>query len=233
MPAQSGQPAPSPQPAQPPGHAGTGSAEPPALEPLSIEGTWLFTPKVFGDSRGAFFEWVRGAQFEQTVGHRLRVAQANCSISRAGAVRGIHLAATPPGQAKYVTCLRGRVTDVVVDLRRGSPTFGQHELVELGEDGPGAHRALYVSEGLGHGFVAHSDDTLFCYLVSEPYNPDAEFGVHPFDADLGIDWPSGLELTLSDKDAAAPSLRAVTDAGRLPDFEECRRFRAGLADRHG
>jgi len=202
------------------------SVSPPSFVPLSIEGAWLFTPQVFGDPRGAFFEWVRGAQFEQTVGHPLRVAQGNCSISAAGVVRGIHLADTPPGQAKYVTCLRGRVTDVVVDLRRGSPTFGRHECVDLGEDD---HRALYVSEGLGHGFVAHVDDSLFCYLVSEPYNPAGEFGIHPFDPELAIDWPDGLELQLSAKDAQAPSLREVADAGRLPDYEQCRRFRAGLA----
>jgi dTDP-4-dehydrorhamnose 3,5-epimerase len=198
----------------------------PSFEPLGIEGAWLFTPRVFGDARGSFAEWFRGAQFEETVGHPLRVAQSNISISAAGVVRGIHLATTPPGQAKYVTCMRGRVLDLVVDVRVGSPTYGRHEFVELTEEN---QRAVYVSEGLGHGFIALTDDSAFVYLVSEPFNPTGEFGIHPFDPELAIAWPDDIEVSLSAKDEQAPTLAEARAQGLLPDYEVCRRFRDGLA----
>jgi len=198
----------------------------PAFEPLGIEGSWVFTPRVFGDARGSFAEWFRGAQFEQTVGHPLRVAQSNISLSKTGVVRGIHLASTPPGQAKYVTCMRGRVLDVIVDVRLGSPTFGRHEFVELSEDN---QRAVYLSEGLGHGFVALTEDAGFVYLVSEPFNPTGEFGIHPLDPELAIDWPTDVALLLSAKDERAPSLAEVRDQGLLPDHQTCLDFRRGLS----
>ena len=198
----------------------------PSFEPLDIEGAWLFTPRVFGDPRGSFHEWFRGAQFAESVGHPLHVAQSNVSISSTGVVRGIHLASTPPGQAKYVTCLRGSVLDLVVDVRVGSPTFGQHQLVELSEDN---QRAVYVSEGLGHGFVALTDDTTFVYLVSEPFNPTGEFGIHPYDDELAIAWPTDVELSLSAKDEAAPTLAEVREQGLLPEYEVCREYRRHLA----
>jgi len=197
----------------------------PSFEPLGIEGAWVFTPRVFGDARGSFAEWFRGAQFEQIVGHPLRVAQSNISISATGVVRGVHLARTPPGQAKYVTCMRGRVLDVIVDVRVGSPTFGQHEFVELSQEN---QRAVYVCEGLGHGFVALTDDSAFVYLVSEPFNPTGEFGIHPLDPALAIDWPTDVELKLSAKDEQAPSLAEVREQGLLPDYLKCLDFRRSL-----
>lgn len=198
----------------------------PSFEPLGIEGSWVFTPRVFGDARGSFAEWFRSAQFEQTVGHPLRVEQSNISISKTGVVRGIHLASTPPGQAKYVTCMRGRVLDVIVDVRLGSPTFGQHQFVELSEEN---QRAVYVSEGLGHGFVSLTDDAAFVYLVSEPFNPTGEFGIHPLDPELAIGWPTEVELLLSAKDEQAPSLAEVREHGLLPDYQTCLDFRRSLA----
>ncbi len=198
----------------------------PRFEPLGIEGSWAFTPRVFGDARGSFAEWFRGVQFEQTVGHPLRVAQSNISLSKAGVVRGIHLASTPPGQAKYVTCMRGRVLDLIVDVRLGSPTFGRHEFVELSEEN---QRAVYISEGLGHGFVALSEDAAFVYLVSEPFNPTGEFGIHPLDPELSVGWPADVELLLSAKDEQAPSLAEVREQGLLPDYQTCLDFRRSLA----
>src|SRR5436190_226396 len=125
------------------------------MKPLSIAGAWLFTPAVHRDSRGAFLEWFREADFTAATGHALRLAQANESVSARGVVRGIHFADVPPGQAKYVSCIRGAVVDVVVDIRVGSPTFGECETVRL--DGEGK-QAVYVAEGLGHCFMALEDD---------------------------------------------------------------------------
>jgi len=149
----------------------------------------------------------------------------NISVSKAGTVRGVHFADVPPGQAKYVQCLAGSVLDIVVDIRVGSPTFGQWEAVELDDS---ARRALYISEGLGHAFCALSDSATVGYLCSEPYAPDREHGVHPLDPALGLPWPEPDQSLLSPKDAAAPTLSQAADQGLLPDYQACRRFIADL-----
>ncbi len=177
-----------------------------------------------GDPRGRFLEWYRFDRLAAEVGHPLRLAQANMSVSARGVVRGIHFADVPPGQAKYVTCVRGAVLDVIVDLRVGSPTFGTWEGVRLDDVD---RRAVYISEGLGHGFCALTDDATLSYLCSEPYNPTGEHSVHPLDPDLGIEWPADEPL-LSARDAAAPGLAAVRDAGGLPDHAACLAFTASL-----
>ena len=194
------------------------------FRPLSIEGAWEITPQQHGDPRGMFMEWYRFEHLTEAVGHPLRLAQANLSVSAAGVVRGIHFADVPPGQAKYVTCVRGAALDVIVDLRVGSPTFGQWEGVRLDD---ADRRAVYLSEGLGHGFCALSDDTTLSYLCSESYNPTGEHGIHPLDPELGIDWPAELPQ-LSSKDEAAPSLADALAAGLLPSYAECRAFTASL-----
>lgn len=196
------------------------------IEPLQIEGAWTVTPKLHGDDRGLFFEWFKAPTFSGSIGHGLTLAQANCSVSAAGTVRGIHFADVPPGQAKYVTCLSGRVRDVVVDVRVGSPTFGHWEAVELNTD---TRRAVYLGEGLGHGFVALEDNSTVVYLCSTTYNPTGEHEVHPFDPDLGIDWGIGAgQAALSVKDAGAPGLRQARDGGLLPVYEQCVGYSAGL-----
>jgi dTDP-4-dehydrorhamnose 3,5-epimerase len=160
----------------------------------------------------------RGQEFAEDLGYRLEVAQANCSVSRRGVIRGIHFADVPPGQAKYVYCLGGSVLDVVVDLRVGSPTFKYWEAVEMNaENGLG----LFLSEGLGHAFTALSTEAIVAYLCSTPYNPSREHTVQPLDPDVGITWPSGDDLILSDRDAAAPSLQEALDAGLLPGYDVC------------
>lgn len=195
------------------------------MQPLGIEGAWLFTPRIHGDARGSFLEWFRGAEFQSSVGHRLDVAQANCSVSRQGVIRGIHFADVPPGQAKYVTCAGGAITDVVVDLRVGSPTFGQWLAVPLTEHN---HQALYIGEGLGHAFVAVSDQATVLYLCSAAYAPAREHGVHPLDPAIGIRWPAGAETVLSDKDDSAPTLAQAQAGGLLPDYAECQAYLAEL-----
>lgn len=195
--------------------------------PLGIEGAWTFTPRQLRDDRGAFLEWYRHEGFAEHVGHPLDLRQANCSVSAAGTVRGVHFADVPPGQAKYVTCVRGAVLDVVVDVRAGSPTFGAWEAVRLDEE---SRRAVYLSEGLGHAFAALTDDATVVYLCSETYNPAAEHGVHPLDPAVGIDWAAaGVDQPLlSAKDAAAPLLAEALDAGLLPPYEACLAHRRSL-----
>lgn len=185
---------------------------------LRIEGSWLFTPKIHGDDRGAFLEWYKSDAFVEAVGQDLELRQANCSVSARGVVRGIHFADVPPSQAKYVTCVSGEILDVVVDIRVGSPTFGQWEGVRLDSR---KRQALYLSEGLGHGFASLADGTTVVYLCSQGYNPGREHGVHPLDPDLGIDWGDGIEPALSPKDAQAPSLAQAVSDGLLPTMADC------------
>ncbi|MGB7979918.1 MAG: dTDP-4-dehydrorhamnose 3,5-epimerase [Candidatus Nanopelagicales bacterium] len=193
---------------------------------LEIEGAWVATPRIHADTRGAFLEWFTERSFTDAVGHRLDLAQANVSISAAGVLRGIHYADVPPGQAKYVTCVRGAVLDVIVDLRVGSPTFGRWTSVLLDDLD---RRAVYLSEGLGHGFCALAEGSTVVYLCSQGYAPDREREVHPLDPALGIDWGlAGVPPQLSAKDAAAPSLAQARAAGLLPDHARCSAFRAGL-----
>jgi dTDP-4-dehydrorhamnose 3,5-epimerase len=198
------------------------------MESLGIDGAWVFTPRIHRDDRGSFLEWFRGTEFSAALGHRLEVAQANCSVSTRGVVRGIHFADVPPGQAKYVTCTSGAVFDVAVDLREGSPGFGRWIAVQLDDE---TRRALYLSEGLGHAFMALSDQATVLYLCSTPFTPGREHGVHPFDPAIGITWPGNIEVVLSSKDAAAPSLEVARSAGMLPDYGDCLAQAAGLRAR--
>ncbi|MBF0662208.1 MULTISPECIES: dTDP-4-dehydrorhamnose 3,5-epimerase [unclassified Rhodococcus (in: high G+C Gram-positive bacteria)] len=188
---------------------------------LKIAGAWEITPATFGDERGLFLEWFKQSTFREATGRSLELAQANCSVSAAGVLRGIHYADVPPGQAKYVTCVSGSVLDVVVDLRVGSPTFGQWDSVLLDTTD---RRAIFLSEGLGHGFLALEDNSTVVYLCSTPYTPEREHEVHPLDPEIGIDWPAvgrdgaPLEYELSAKDRAAPTLADAQSAGLLPEF---------------
>jgi len=156
---------------------------------LDILGAWEFTPVQHGDARGLFAEWYKEPVFAEAVGHPLQVAQSNVSVSSAGTLRCVHFAQLPPSQAKYVFCPKGSILDVVVDLRKGSPTYGQHELVRLDDV---YRKALYLAEGLGHAFYAEQDGSTVTYLVTAPYAPAREFGVHPLDPTLGIPWPQDV-----------------------------------------
>ena len=188
------------------------------MRQLGVPGAWVHEPKVFTDTRGGFHEWFRGDEFAAVTGRALRLAQANCSVSVRGTVRGVHFADVPPGQAKYVTCVRGAVLDVVVDVRVGSPTFGAWEGVRLDDVD---HAALFVSEGLGHAFMALTDDATVVYLCSEGYAPAREQAIDALDPELGIRWPEGSRRLLSDKDAQAPTLAQAKERGLLPSYEEC------------
>ena len=190
------------------------------IEPLSINGAYQITPIQHGDSRGSFLEWYRFDALAEAVGHPLDLAQANLSTSARDVVRGIHFADVPPGQAKYVTCVSGAVLDVVVDIRVGSPTFGRWEGVRLDDED---RRAVYLSEGLGHGFCALTEGATVAYLCSSTYRPGHEHGIHPLDPEIGIAWPVKVPL-LSKKDEAAPTLAEAQAGGLLPSFDACSSF---------
>lgn len=186
-------------------------------EELEIPGAWVFTPVQHGDDRGLFLEWFKEDVFADAVGRSFQLAQANNSVSKRGVVRGIHYADVPPGQAKYVYCPRGAIVDFVVDIRVGSPTFGEWTSVQLDDED---RRVVFVSEGLGHAFVALTDDASLTYLCSTPYNPEREHTVSPTDPDIGIDWGVDNPI-LSPRDEAAPSLSEAAEGGLLPDWSEC------------
>jgi dTDP-4-dehydrorhamnose 3,5-epimerase len=194
------------------------------IRQLGVTGAFEITPVQHGDPRGLFMEWFRVDHLAAELGHPFTLAQANMSVSARGVVRGIHFADVPPGQAKYVTCVRGAVLDVVVDIRVGSPTFGQWEGVRLDEVD---RRAVYISEGLGHGFCALTDDATLSYLCSTTYAPEREHGIHPLDPRLGIEWPTDEPL-VSAKDAAAPGLEEAAAAGLLPEYEKCLSYAESL-----
>jgi len=192
------------------------------LRELSIPDAWEITPVQRADDRGVFLEWYRFDLLAEAVGHPLDLRQANTSVSKRGVVRGIHFADVPPSQAKYVTVAHGAVLDFVVDIRVGSPTFGQWDSVLLDDV---ERRAVYLSEGLGHAFVALTDDAVVSYLVSDTYSPGREHGVSPLDPDIALRWPEEAgELLLSPKDTEAPSLADAAAAGLLPTWDACRAY---------
>src|ERR1700752_3164100 len=154
---------------------------------LAIPGAWEIGQSLHTDDRGLFFEWFTQREFADVTGHRFDLNQANCSVSAAGVLRGLHFAQLPPGQAKFVTCVRGAVFDVVVDIRVGSPTYAQWDSVRLDDRD---RRSVYVSEGVAHGFLALQDDSTVMYLCSAPYAPRREHTILATDPQLAIDWPA-------------------------------------------
>ena len=188
------------------------------IRELAVPDSYVLDLVPHGDSRGLFVEWYRADVLAEVRGAGLALAQANHSVSDRGALRGVHFALVPPGQAKYVYCPAGKVLDVTVDVRVGSPTFGAHDTVVLDSQQP---RAVYLSEGLGHAFVSLAAHSSVTYLVSTSYDARREFGVDPMDPDLALPWPPGLELQISAKDMAAPSLADAERADLLPTMAEC------------
>lgn len=168
----------------------------------NIEGVLIFEPKVFNDARGYFFESFSQREFDEKVapilGHTIRFVQDNESMSSYGVMRGLHFQRPPFTQSKLVRCVKGAVLDVAVDIRKGSPTFGQHVAVELTEDN---HRQLFISKGFAHGFAVLSETAVFQYKCDEFYHPEADGGISIMDQSLGINWkiPTDQAL-LSEKD---------------------------------
>lgn len=163
----------------------------------------VFTPTQHEDDRGIFLESYTARALHEATGFDLQVAQINISLSRKGVVRGLHACRVPPGQAKYVQCVAGEVLDVVVDIDPASSTFRQHVSVILNESN---RRAVFIAEGLAHGFSARSDSATLVYATSSPYSPQDEFTINPLDPDLGISWGIDTGPILSERDAQAPPL---------------------------
>jgi dTDP-4-dehydrorhamnose 3,5-epimerase len=163
----------------------------------AIEGVYIIEPKVFGDSRGYFFESFSEREFKEKVGD-INFVQDNESMSKYGVMRGLHFQRPPYAQSKLVRCVKGKVLDVAVDIRKGSPTFGQHVAVLLTEDN---HRQFFVPRGFAHGFAVLSDTAIFQYKCDNFYAPQADGGISIKDESLGIDWqiPTDNAL-LSEKD---------------------------------
>jgi dTDP-4-dehydrorhamnose 3,5-epimerase len=189
------------------------------IRELAVPDSYLLDLVPHGDARGRFTEWYRADVLAGATGFGLTLAQANHSVSARGVLRGVHFALVPPGQAKYVYCPAGRVLDVVVDIRVGSPTFGVHDAVVLDSEQP---RAVYLAEGLGHAFVSLADGSSVTYLVSTGYSPGREFGISPMDPALDLPWPEDVAFELSAKDRAAPTLAEAQEQGLLPTIEQCR-----------
>ena len=201
------------------------------IRELSIPDTFEITPQQHPDDRGVFLEWYRFDRLAEVVGHPISLAQANTSLSKKGTVRGIHFADIPPSQAKYVTATVGAVMDFVIDIRVGSPTFGQWDSVLLDDVD---RKAIYIAEGIGHCFVALSDKATVSYLVTSTFNAEREHGITPLDPEIGLDFGLPSEqLLLSPKDLAAPTLAEARAAGLLPSWESARAYYAELNGKQG
>jgi dTDP-4-dehydrorhamnose 3,5-epimerase len=187
-----------------------------SFTPLKIEGSWVFTPRKFPDERGSFHEVFKVPLLSETLGFSFDVKQVNQSVSKAGVIRGIHWADVPPGQAKYVFCSKGSIWDVVVDIRVGSPTFGQFDGEAISAENG---KCVLIREGLGHAFISLEDDTVVNYLCSQPFSPSTEYGINPLDPELAI--PFGKiwgksSYKVSAKDLDSLSFSEMQTRGALP-----------------
>ena len=166
-----------------------------------IEGLVIIEPRIFADSRGYFFESFSKRNFDEEV-RPVNFVQDNESMSSYGVIRGLHFQRPPFVQSKLVRCVKGRVLDVAVDIRKGSPTYGKHVAVELSADN---HRQLFIPRGFAHGFAVLSEEAVFQYKCDNYYHPEAEGGISIADASLGIDWMIDLDKgILSEKDLKHP-----------------------------
>lgn len=169
----------------------------------NLDGVWIIEPKVFKDNRGYFFESFSQREFEKAVGP-VHFVQDNESMSSYGVVRGLHYQNPPYTQSKLVRCVLGRVLDVAVDIRKGSPTFGHHVSVELSGEN---HRQIFIGKGFAHGFSVLSETAVFQYKCDEFYHPEAEGGIQLLDPALGIDWGiTSADMVLSEKDHVRKAL---------------------------
>lgn len=171
----------------------------------SVKGVFVIEPKVFGDSRGYFYESFKQAEFDEHIGHHVEFVQENQSKSSKGVLRGLHYQKGDFSQAKLVRVVKGAVLDVAVDIRKSSPTFGKYVAVELSEDN---NRQLFIPRGFAHGFLVLSDEAVFTYKVDNVYAPQADAGIMYNDPQVGIEWPNlDCEFLLSEKDTKHPLLK--------------------------
>jgi dTDP-4-dehydrorhamnose 3,5-epimerase len=183
---------------------------------LGIDGCFVLEHKVFPDERGLFREWFK-AEETRKLAPDFEVEQANFSISRRGVIRGIHYSLAPAGQSKLVSCAQGGITDVLVDLRKGSSTYLKVEYVQLSES---SGSTVFIASGVGHGFIVETESAAVVYLTSSVYAPQFEKAICPTDPDLAINWPlpDGVGYVISPADASAPTLSQADAAGDLPKY---------------
>ncbi|MCQ2134655.1 MAG: dTDP-4-dehydrorhamnose 3,5-epimerase [Bacteroidales bacterium] len=186
-----------------------------------IEGVVILEPRVFSDARGYFFESFSQREFEEKV-RKINFVQDNESMSSYGVMRGLHFQRPPYTQSKIVRCVKGRVLDVAVDIRKGSPTYGKHVAVEISEEN---HRQIFIPRGFAHGFAVLSETAVFQYKCDNFYAPQADGGISIMDRSLGIDWQIPLEKAiLSEKDTKHELLKDFDspfdyDVNLYPEFE--------------
>lgn len=173
------------------------------IQELGIKGAWIARSAIHKDNRGYFREWFKASEIEIAMGRSFEVQQGNISSSKKGVLRGIHYSLAKKGQGKWITSVSGSIWDVIVDIRPSSPTFKRWIGTELNAN---TGDALFISEGLGHGFISLEDNSTVAYLLTSKYSPEEEFAIHPLDSELAITWPFENPL-LSLKDASAPTLR--------------------------
>lgn len=170
----------------------------------SIEGVYILEPRVFNDARGYFYEVWKESDFEQNIG-KVKFVQDNESKSSYGVLRGLHYQKGEFSQAKLVRVIKGKVLDVAVDIRKSSPTFGKHVMVELSDENK---RQFFIPRGFAHGFLVLSDEAVFTYKVDNVYSPQNEASILYNDPDLGIEWPiDSKDVVTSEKDLRASRLK--------------------------
>jgi dTDP-4-dehydrorhamnose 3,5-epimerase len=185
-----------------------------SLQELSIVGAYVATHRVFPDERGLFREWFKAEEIA-SIDKDFSVQQANYSKSNQWVIRGIHYSLAPQGQSKVVTCASGKIVDVLVDLRLGSPSYLMIEYLELSEN---SGKVVYIPSGVGHGFIVESESAAVVYLTSSGYAPEYEKAICPTDRELGISWPLpvGEVGVISKADTDAPTLAQAKELGALP-----------------
>jgi dTDP-4-dehydrorhamnose 3,5-epimerase len=183
------------------------------LSKSRIEGAWTIEPVRHGDERGWFQEWFKKSDIEKQIGFSFEPVQLNVSRSQQGVVRGIHYSVATEGQAKYVTAMSGELDDYIIDVRPGSPTFGQWERVRLSST---IGNSVLLGSNLAHAFQCVSAEATVCYAVSAEFNPEAEKAINPLCPTLNIVWDKNFPISLSAKDKNAPFLDVQLSNGQLP-----------------
>ncbi|MFI1913937.1 dTDP-4-dehydrorhamnose 3,5-epimerase family protein [Nocardia sp. NPDC020380] len=191
------------------------------IEELAVPDAYRIIPEKWPDIRGYFYEAARTENIGEAIGHRFEIAQVNFSVSHRNTLRGVHGVTIPPGQAKFVSCLRGAALDIVVDLRIDSPAFGRYS-VNILDASSGV--AVYIAAGLGHGFLALADDTCVGYLCSTTYVPEAAYEIDPLDPELDLPWGLTEPPITVNRSAAATSLASAIESGVLSTYQECKEY---------
>ncbi|MDX3588500.1 dTDP-4-dehydrorhamnose 3,5-epimerase family protein [Streptomyces europaeiscabiei] len=194
---------------------------------MAVPDAYHITPHQFRDERGSFYESFRHDRLAAEIGRPVPVAQVNYSVSRRRTLRGLHGTLLPPGQAKVVCVVRGAVLDIVVDLRVGSPTWGVHEANWMSAE---SGEALFVAEGLVHGFLALTDDTCVSYLCSTEFVPGTQVDIDPLDPELALPWGLTETPLMSVKDSSAMTVAQARETGLLAGYEDCLTHYAALRE---